>query len=85
MLHALDPPLGGGHVMQDSNAYGEIEGPIRMRQVKDIGDDGSMRLVLGSKGCQIGRAITAYDEDVRVDGEVFAIATADIQTDGSGR
>lgn len=43
-----------------------------------------MRLMLSRDGDQCGGAVGREDEDLAVDGQVLAVAAAEVQADGSG-
>lgn len=54
-----------------------------VRQRQRISYNSCMRLVSLCNGRQIGRPVRGNDEDFGIYGEVFAISTADIKTDGA--
>ena len=72
-------------MMHHRNRNDKIKDIPRMRQVQNIRHDSLVRPMLPRNFHQITRSIRGDDENVPVDGEVFAIAAADVETYGAGR
>jgi reverse gyrase len=66
--------------VKHSNADGEVEIVVLVRQLEDVGNDSSVRLVRRGELDKRGRAVTANNEDIRIDGQIFAVSAADIES-----
>jgi hypothetical protein len=79
-LHSFYAAFRRGQVVEHSNADGEIEMVVLMRQLQDVGNDSSVRLVRRGELDKRGRAVTANNEDIRIDGQIFAVSTANVES-----
>ena len=70
--------------MKHGNADGKVEVLVLVRQLENVGDDSSVRLVRRGELDERGRAVTANNEDIRIDGQVFAVSTANVESYRSG-
>lgn len=71
--------------MDDGDGNGEVEAMFGVGEGERVGDDGGVGLVSAGYLCEVGGAVGADDEDVRVDEEVLPVAAADVEADGAGR
>jgi hypothetical protein len=63
-----------------SNADGKVEIVVLVRQLENVGNDSSVRLVRRGELDQRGRAVTADNEDIRIDSQIFAVSTANVES-----